>query len=176
MNWRMITIGGVLVVAVVWILAQGFGRDPHEVPSVLENRAAPAFALKSLDGKSYDLAALKGKPVLINFWATWCEPCKLEHSHLQMAAQQLGSDVQFLGVVYQDQPEKAVAYLQQHGSVIPQLVDPDARVSIDYGVAGVPETFFIDRKGVIRKKVSYPLSFGEISATLAPLIAEKATP
>jgi cytochrome c biogenesis protein CcmG/thiol:disulfide interchange protein DsbE len=176
MNWRLAAVVAVFVVPLIWILAMGFGHDPHAVPSVLENRPAPGFSLRSLDGKAVSLEGLRGKPVLINFWASWCEPCKAEHQSLQAAAQAFGDKVQFLGVVYQDSPENAEAYLRQRGNVFPQLLDPDTRIAIDYGVAGVPESFFVDKDGMIRRKFVGALSFADIRQTFEPLLAARTTP
>ncbi len=175
MSWK-VTIPLVLIVGVVWFLAKGFGTDPHAVPSVLEKRPAPVFTLQSLDGKTVSLESLRGKPVLVNFWASWCVPCNAEHQSLQAAARYYGDRAQFVGIVYQDSRENAAAYLQQHGNSLPQLLDPDTKVAIDYGVAGVPETFFIDPQGIIRYKVSSALSFQEIQARMDSMLKPGAMP
>ncbi len=171
MNWKLAAVVGVLVIPVLVILAMGFGHDPHAVPFVLDNRPAPVFSLQTLDGKTVSLESLRGKPVLINFWASWCEPCKAEHQSLQAAAQAYGDRVQFLGIVYQDTPENAQGYLRMRGNVFPQLLDPETHTAIDYGVAGVPESFFIDGQGVIRRKVVGALSFVDIRQTFDTLLA-----
>ena len=157
-NWLALVMGLGITGALVTVFALGFGKDPHAVPSVLETQPAPTFTLTTLDGsKEVSLASLKGKKVVLNFWSTWCLPCKAEHGLLQQAAQRW-PDTQFLGVLYSDKPELAVRYLAKKGSAYPNLVDPLNRTAIDYGVAGVPETFFINEKGIIVYKHVGPLS------------------
>jgi cytochrome c biogenesis protein CcmG/thiol:disulfide interchange protein DsbE len=95
----------------------------------------------------------------LNFWSSWCQECKLEHSSLQALNQQYGQDPHFvlLGVDYQDKEDLAKEYLQQYGNNFQHIVDTRGRISIDYGVYGVPETFVIDQNGVIRHKEIGPL-------------------
>lgn len=156
-NIGVLLVGLALVAVLLGILASGFGNDPRAVPSVLDSQPAPTFVLSDLDGQTWELARLRGKPVVLNFWSTWCGPCKAEHPLLQQAAR-MYPDVQFLGVVYADEPEACRRYLAQAGTTYDHLIDPDGRIAIEYGVAGVPETFFIDRDGVIVHKHTGPLS------------------
>ena len=163
MNWRLLGLGLAGVSVLVGVLAAPIwkGTDPHALPSVLEGRMAPGFALTTLEGEAVDLASLAGKPLVLNFWATWCQPCKLEHPNLLEGARR-NPGVAFLGVLYGDTPEKAKRYLDRVGSAYPTLVDPGQRTAMDYGVGGVPETFFIDREGRIVKKLAQPLSATEL--------------
>ena len=163
MNWRvlgpgLLGIGLLLLVLAVPIFK---GTDPHALPSVLEGRLAPDFSLQDLNGESVDLASLKDRPVVLNFWATWCQPCALEHPNLLEGARR-NPDITFLGVLYGDEPAKASRYLAKAGTAYPTLVDPGQRTAMDYGVGGVPETFFISREGQIVKKVALPLSAAEL--------------
>lgn len=167
---RGVLIGGLLIVAlIIAILASGFGKNPRAVPSVMEARPAPTFRLTDVEGQKWDLEQLKGQVVVLNFWSTWCLPCKQEHPLLLQAAKAY-PDVKWLGVIYQDTPEKVKPYLAQKGSAFPHLVDPGGTIAIDYGVAGVPETFFIDRNGTIVLKHVGPLSQDVIASTLDPLL------
>ena len=172
---KRVVLGSILVAlaALVWVLAFGFREsyDPQGVPSVLENKPAPTFALTKLDGGQLTLAELRGRPTVVNFWSSWCEPCKAEHQTLQIAAKMFGERAHFVGIVYQDTPELARSYLQARGTTFPQLLDPESRAAIDYGVAGVPESFFIDGDGVVRKKFVGPMSFDVIRQSLEPLLA-----
>lgn len=152
-----VLLGGLLfTAALVGMLASGFGHDPREVPKALEGKPAPVFKLPDLEGQVHDLADLRGKTVVVNFWSTWCLPCKQEHG-LLVQAPQMYPDVVFLGVLYSDEPEKARAYLRAKGSGFPHLVDEKGRIAIDYGVAGVPETYFINPAGKIIYKQVGPL-------------------
>jgi len=155
-KWPILLVGLVLIVGLVMVLASGFGKNPNALPDARTGDRAPAFALGDLDGERWTLEELSGRPVVLNFWATWCGPCKLEHPLLLSAARAY-PDVVFLGVVYSDEPGKARRYLDEQGSAYPHLVDPDGRVALDYGVGGVPETYFIDRSGMIVQKVAAPL-------------------
>lgn len=153
MNRRVMLIGAVVTVPVVAALAASFGRDPHEIRTPMIGRPAPAFALRDVTtSEELSLAALRGTPVVINFWATWCVPCLQEHAALVSTAASRGSDVQFIGVVYDDTPERVREFLQQHGRAYPSLLDEHGRTAIAYGVYGVPETFFVNRSGVIAAK------------------------
>ena len=153
-----VLIGGLLVTALlVAMLASGFGNDPRAVPKALEGRTAPAFTLATTDGDTVTLAELRGKPVILNFWSTWCQPCRLEHP-LLLTAPAAFPDVVFLGVVYADEPAKVTAYLKSDGQAYAHLIDPGGRVAIDYGVAGVPETYFVDVNGRVVHKAAGPIS------------------
>lgn len=152
-KWPILVAGVAVVVGLVVLLNSGFGKDPHAVPSMLEGRPAVAFDLEDLDGRPVSLAGLRGTPLILNFWSTWCQPCKIEHPYFQDAARAFPG-VRFFGMLYGDEPEKARRFLQQSHAAYPTLFDPKDRVAIDYGVTGVPETFFIDRQGIIVKKVS----------------------
>ena len=90
--------------------------------------------------------------MLINFWASWCEPCKVEHEFLQQIAREFKDRLSVLGMVYQDSAEKARHYLEPRTNQFPQLLDPDSRVAVDYGVSGVPESFFVDQNGQVLHK------------------------
>ncbi len=169
MKWRNVAIVAAIILPLLVLLAVSFRFDPRAVPSVLAGRPAPACDLRTLEGEATSLAALRGKPVVLNFWSTWCVPCVAEHALLQQAARSWGSRVQFVGVVYQDEPEAARTYLARHGSAYLQVLDDGSRCAIDFGVAGVPETFFIDAAGVVTHKQVGPVDAGLLRRHLAPL-------
>lgn len=158
---RALGIGTSLAVVafVVYIMAKGFGTDPHEVPFLLAGKKAPPFTIKRLDNDTtVSLSEFAGKPIVINFWATWCGPCKAEHPVLDWAAKQYADQAVFLGIVFEDSEENTKRFLAQNGWSFVQLYDPKSTVAVDYGVSGVPETYFIDRQGVIVGKYAAPFT------------------
>ncbi len=142
------------VVPLLILLAYGFRTDPRAIPSPLVGRPAPRFALALFDGGSLSLDGLKGKVVVVNFWASWCYPACYEEAPVLEQGWRRYKDrgVVVLGVDIQDTEEAARKFLKQFSLTFPNGPDPGGKVSVDYGVYGVPETFFIDGKGRIRKK------------------------
>lgn len=152
---RLVLIFGTLIVAPLLIfLALSFGKDPRALDSPLVGKSAPNFSLRGLDGDLVELEDFRGQPVFLNFWATWCQPCIAEHPVLQAAAQRYEGRVKFLGVVYHDEIEKIEAFLNSRGEWGSTLLDLEGSVAVAYGVYGAPETFFINREGVIVEKLT----------------------
>lgn len=153
--WRALVTG--LVVAGL-IVALGFGltRDPRVLDSTLVGRPAPAFALAAIDGRRVSMDGSPRKPMVINFWASWCTECAKEHPDLMRAHERWKDQVDFVGVVYQDSRGNVEDFLTEYGetpqTTYPNVMDEDSRVAIDYGVYGVPETFFIDAGGRVAFK------------------------
>lgn len=175
MNWKRALVAVLVFVPVVAVLAFGFGRDPHAVPFALRDRPAPAFALPALRGDgTVSLADYRGRAVVLNFWASWCIPCAHEQPVLDWASREWADRAQFVGVVYQDTRERALAYLDEHGAAFPHAVDANSSVALDYGLAGVPETFFIDARGVIRDKHVGPLTPPDLVERLRRVTAAEA--
>jgi cytochrome c biogenesis protein CcmG/thiol:disulfide interchange protein DsbE len=172
-----VTLGAVAIcVALLFILKAGFGRDPHEVPFMLSGKPAPPFTLRALDtGKPVSLEQFKGHPVVINFWASWCGPCRQEHPVLTWGAREFGSQAVFLGIIFEDTEDNARAVLQEEGASFPQLVDPRSRISVDYGVSGVPETYFIDGNGIIMGKYVGPIDPQTLADRIRALQARTAS-
>ncbi|MCB9673631.1 MAG: TlpA family protein disulfide reductase [Alphaproteobacteria bacterium] len=177
-----VLVGGLIVtLGIVAVLGSGFGKDPHRLETdALENKPAPLFNLVDLEGKDVKLSDYIGKQwVVVNFWSTWCGPCKFEHPHLVDAAE-LYPDVKWVGVVYQDDPKKARVFLAQKrmkdgadksflwNADATHLIDPSGAMSVDYGVTGVPETFFINPEGIVVKKYAEPIGANQIMAHLGP--------
>lgn len=159
LNRKVLLAGLVIVVPFIVLLVMNLGRDPHKVESPLIGKPAPPFALREVGtNQIIDVGALKGKPVVLNFWATWCVPCFSEHPVLVSSAKSLGANVQFIGVVYDDTEPKILQFLNQYGRAYPTLFDDSGKTAIAYGVYGVPETFFIDPEGNIAAKFEGPLS------------------
>jgi cytochrome c biogenesis protein CcmG/thiol:disulfide interchange protein DsbE len=142
------------VVPLLVLLGYGFRTDPREIPSPLLGKPASPFALTTFDGKPISLDSLRGQVVVVNFWASWCVPaCYDEAPSLERAWRAYRDrGVVLIGVNIQDKEEPARRFLTQFGHTFPNAPDPSGRVSVDYGVYGVPETFFIDRKGQVRFK------------------------
>lgn len=161
-------------VPVLALLAYGFRVDPREIPTPLVGRPAAAFTLVSLAGETVGLEALRGKVVVLNFWASWCYPaCYEEAPILERGWRAFKErDVVVVGVDIQDTVEAGQKFVTQFGLTFPNLKDEKGKVSIDYGVYGVPETFFIDRKGRIRTKHVGALTDEAFRKAVEPLIAE----
>lgn len=170
-RWKLwITLA--LAVGFVGLLGFGLTRDAQLLPSAILGEEAPRFELQTLDGDSLSLASLEGHVVVLNFWASWCIPCREEHPVLEMA-HKLYKDkgVDLVGVVYQDSRENAKTFLRQHGGTWPSVLDPDSRVAINYGVYGVPETFFLSKNGRVVKKQVGPLTWEMFTTTVDSLLA-----
>ncbi len=122
---------------------------------------APDFNLTDLDGKQWSLESLKGSAVVINFWATWCPPCREEMPSLsELFELNRGSEgLQILTILYRDVPDNAKAYFSDQGFKMPVLIDPRGKVAKRFGLAGVPETFVIDKKGILKKHFIGPVDF-----------------
>lgn len=152
----ILVVGLLAVATLVAVLASGFGHDPRALPSAMVDKPAPAFDLMTLDGERVSLEDLRGRKIVLNFWSTWCQPCKLEHPVLnQIAARQGPDGAVFLGALYDpSEPDQARTYLKRHGNEYPILFDPTGRIVVNYGVGGVPETFFISTEGIIAYKWS----------------------
>lgn len=183
MNWRRIALSFALVVPMIALLAFGMTRDPRELPSTMPGKPAPEFALPVLPGGAAEadagtasLRAHRGEVVVVNFWASWCLACRSEHAALsRVAARYAGQGVQFYGVLYNDTPPNAERYIREMGGqAYPTLLDPGTRTAIDYGLYGVPETFFIGPDGVIAHKhvgpVTEPLLIEWIERLRAPAL------
>lgn len=167
----------ILVLPLGWLLFQGLGRDPREIASPLVGRPAPDFALVSMDGGEVSLADYRGKPVLVNFWASWCVVCIEEHRVLMEAQERYGADFSVIGILYQDTVDDARAFMLRYGDGgWPNLLDPSGAVAIDYGVSGVPESFFVDVDGVVRYKQWGAVTADVIESELRPLLREATGP
>ena len=168
MNKAVLISGLVIFAALVGVLFLNLGHDPSAIDSPLIGKPAPNFALKAVGtGEMLDVAKLRGKPAIINFWATWCGPCYQEHPVLVQNARALGNEVQFVGVVFNDTEQKIQEFLAQRGSAYPTLLDEQGKTAVAYGVGGVPETFFLDKNGTIVAKYAGPLTTEELQANLA---------
>ena len=152
----------VLAVAFVYVV---YGAIHQRV--VVAGDQAPGFTITTDNGRAVSLPNFGGKLLVLNFWATWCHPCWDEHPTLTAAAQSSGSQVQFLGVVFQDEESKITDFLRARGWAYPTLVDEKGKTAIAYGIGGVPETFFLDRKGTIVAKFEGPMTPEIIQENLA---------
>ena len=139
----------VALAAVAGLLGLLIWRLTHQSKPPKIGGPAPAFSLKRVDAPgTLDLASLRGKPVVLNFWASWCEPCKGEATMLEQASRQYRKQgVVFLGVDYHDVTRDARTFLEHHGVTYPTVQDGSGSVADRYGVSAVPETYFIDRNG-----------------------------
>lgn len=165
-HWKVIVVLAV-VGAVVGLLAFGFTTNPRAIPSTMLGKAAPDFSLTLLDGRAVRLSDFRGKVVLLNFWASWCPPCRDEAPLLEAAWQRYrNQDVVFLGVDIQDTEEDARRFVQAFGITYPNGRDPKNRIAIDYGVYGIPETYFVDPTGRITAKYIGALNAGVLTARL----------
>jgi cytochrome c biogenesis protein CcmG/thiol:disulfide interchange protein DsbE len=163
----------VVFMSVVVVLATGLRRDPHEVPSPLIDKAAPAFRLPQLHepNKTFSPQEMRGKVWLLNTWASWCVSCREEHAVL-IELSRTGT-VPILGLNYKDRREDALQALVELGNpYMLSVSDTDGRVGIDYGVYGVPETYLIDRDGVIRFKRIGPVTPEVVNKTILPMVKD----
>jgi cytochrome c biogenesis protein CcmG/thiol:disulfide interchange protein DsbE len=150
--------------------------DPRGVPSALLGKPAPDFALPPLEGADRPALAaadLRGeRPVLVNFFASWCVPCVIEHPQLMRLAR---DGVPVLGIAYKDKPADSLGFLRRHGNPFARLgVDQPGRVAIDWGLYGVPETYLVDKAGIIRWRWAGPLTDEVLDNQLLPLLRRHA--
>ena len=163
----------VLFIGLVAFLAIGLGRDPHEVPSPLINKSAPTFQLAQLQepDKKFSDQDMRGKVWLLNVWASWCVSCRDEHPLLVEFSR--SRTVPIYGLNWKDKREDAIAWLNELGNpYVLSASDLDGRIAIDYGVYGAPETYLIDKNGVIRFKHIGPLTAEVLEKTILPMAGE----
>lgn len=175
--WIVVGVGIVAIVLGV-VFSRRFGTDPTLTASPLIGQPAPEISLPLLEGGGeFAFADLEGDVVVVNFWASWCLNCRVEHETLGDAAaryDELG--VTFLGVMVQDRPDNGIRFLDDLGRS-PQTVyvdDDRSRASLEFGVLGVPETFFVDRDGTIVAKISGPVDGSLLTATLDAILLGQA--
>ncbi len=147
-------------------------HDVHELPSVMIDKPAPVFDLAGLgDSKPLALDALKGHPFVLNFFASWCVPCRQEHPLLMRLATE--NHIPLYGIAYKDKPVDSNRLLASFGDPYRQVgIDQDGRVGLNFGVYGVPETYVIDSKGVIQKRFVGPLTAESVEKELLPLLKQ----
>ena len=164
-----------IVAALVAFFWRGLdpNRDPSALPSALVGKPAPAVDLPGLKegAPRLNLAAFNGKLVAVNFFASWCLPCRAEHPLLKQLSAELGVPV--IGIAWKDKPTAARGFLADLGDpYVATGADENGRTGIDFGITGVPETFLIDRDGVVRYRLAGPLTPDSLKTEVAPAIAE----
>lgn len=173
MNNKRYLVPLAVFVLMLGFLGVGLGLKPHELPSPLVDKAAPAFDLPTLAAPEHRLTPrdLRGQVWLLNVWASWCTACREEHAALVELAGR--GAVPIYGLNYKDQRADALGWLGRFGNpYVASLSDADGRVGIDYGVYGVPETFVIDKTGVIRGKLVGPVTAERYREVIEPLLRQ----
>ncbi len=161
----------VAFIALAVFLAVGLTKDPREIPSPLIGKSAPAFRIESLQepAKTFGPEDMKGKVWMLNVWASWCVSCRVEHPVLVEFSRK--NAVPIVGLDYKDMREDGLKWLDRFGNPYAlSAFDGDGRVAIDYGVYGAPETFVIDKEGVIRYKQIGPVTPEALEEKILPLL------
>ena len=175
--WFVIA-GGLVFLVLAVIFAGRFGSDPSLTASPLIGEQAPDEPIPSQDGSGpVSVSDFEGDIVVVNFWASWCLGCRTEHDALTRAADEYADfDTTFIAVNYQDTPARAEAFLDELGrsSATVYTVDEGSSTAFEWGVLGLPETFFVDRDGTVVGKVSGPVSYGLLSETIDRIILGEA--
>ena len=187
MNWKRAAIAAGIALPIVGLLAFGMTRDPKDIPSPLPGKPAPAVALATFapgdepvlvraTGTPVTLSSMRDTVVVVNFFASWCMPCRVEHPALSAIARRYADrPVRFFGVLYNDTEANARRWIDMMGGQpYPALADPGARTAIDFGVYGVPETFFVGRDGRVASKFTGPLTEAVLTQKLDSLLAPAA--
>jgi len=184
MNWRRAVIATGLLLPVIGLLAFGLTRDPKAIDSPLPGKPAPDFSLSVFApgegtlamsiGDTVKLAEHRGGIVVLNFWASWCLACRDEHLDLSKAARAYHDrGVRFYGLLYNDQESSGRKWIEDMGGqAYPSLLDPRTRTAIDYGLYGVPETFFVTSDGRVAYKHIGPISERQLAQKLDSLLRE----
>ncbi len=139
--------------ALIYFLSRG---SKEEQPSMGENSAAPQLEISDvMTNQKIASSSLQGKVVFINIWASWCEPCREEMPSIDALYREMSAsqDFRMLTILYRDSPPTALEYMKSQGFVFPVYIDPDGLSARKYGVTGVPETFIVDKKGMLVKRV-----------------------
>ena len=138
-----------------------------------ERRVAPDFTLQLPDGSTLGIEAMRGKVVMLDFWASWCQPCRDEAPVLaHVYGEYRGRDVEFVGINLWDNPGDAELFLQEQGHEYPNGIDAEGKIAISYGVRGIPEKFFITRDGLIARKFTGPMNPDLLRRILDALLSE----
>ena len=178
LNLRRLGFGYLVAALVVPLLLAALlgaylvSRIPTAASTAIGN-AAPDFSVADLDGNPIRLADLRGRPVIINFWASWCGPCVEEFPLLREAAvRHAGEGLVVIGIVWADRSEAARDFMARNGATWAAAMDPGEQVSRDYGILGPPETYFIGRDGIIRARQIGQMSASSLDAKLAVILEE----
>ena len=166
---------GVFVLLIA-VLAVGLRLDPRYVPSPLIDKSIPEFSLPALRNGETNVSSshLRDRPRLLNVWASWCAACRVEHPLLLSLAKT--GQVDIVGLNYKDERTDALAWLARHGDPYAQIIyDVEGRLGLDLGVYGVPETFIIDKNGIIRHKQVGPLNDDTWNQVILPMLSELAS-
>jgi cytochrome c biogenesis protein CcmG, thiol:disulfide interchange protein DsbE len=167
MAWRRLFITILIIVPILGLLAYGFTRDAHYITSPLLAKQATPFTVTLFDGRKISLSDLRGKAVFLNFWASWCVPCRAEAKDLEAAWQRIkDKNMVFLGVAIQDTEKDSRAFLKEFNVTYPNGHDDSGKIAVDYGVWGVPESFFIDPQGRITYKYVGGIHAATVTAKL----------
>jgi cytochrome c biogenesis protein CcmG, thiol:disulfide interchange protein DsbE len=170
MPWRRLVLTILAIAPILALLAYGFTRDAHYITSPLLAKPAVPFEITLFDGKKLTLNDLRGKAVFLNFWASWCPPCRAEARDLEAAWQTVkDKNMVFLGVALQDTDQNSLEFLKEFNVTYPNGKDESGKIAVDYGTWGIPESFFIDPQGRITYK-----HVGGIRAELAVTKLEEA--
>jgi cytochrome c biogenesis protein CcmG, thiol:disulfide interchange protein DsbE len=167
-RWVAVAVAMFVLVPAVLVLGSRLGEDATAVRSVLVGRPAPEFTLPTIDGGTVRSADLRGRPYVVNFWASWCVPCRREHPNLEEFYRRYRpSGVELVGVIFSDTPEAARRYRTELGGDWPLVTDPQNRTAVDFGVRGPPESFLVDESGVVVAKFTGPLGRGQLEQAMA---------
>jgi cytochrome c biogenesis protein CcmG/thiol:disulfide interchange protein DsbE len=158
---KAIVIAVIVAIGVAVVVLNKGAEDRQNLLPVAEGLEAPDIRVNDLDGDEWQLSTNRGEVILLNFWATWCDTCKEEMPSLQHLYDTLKDEPNFrlVTILYNDAPLNAVNYLKDNNYTLPLYMDPNGIAGVTYGLTGVPETYVVDKKGVLRKKIIGPSDF-----------------
>ncbi|MGC4122683.1 MAG: redoxin domain-containing protein [Myxococcales bacterium] len=171
MNLKILLVGMALAAALLVVLGGGLVVGNGEAQASGVGQPVPAFELPSVaSGSRVSSASLRGKPAVVNFWATWCTGCREEHQELQQAARDFEGRAGFLGISVDDDASAVRKFLDEHGSAYPVVVDRLSQTASAFGATGVPQTYFLDANGIVVATLQGPVSAKQIAETLTAIL------